>query len=125
MISSYAYAWIAYFGNDSDWNGPFKLTVFFESIFTLSILLKFITTFIEEGETVPESNHTLIYQNYRDNGGMYSDLVAWIPIVFIFDCSKAYFYRLIYLIKIIRIYKALDWIDVVIIMGHIKGIMKK
>ena len=51
LISSYVYAWIAYFGNDSPSNSPFILTLIFETIFTLSILLKFVTTFVEEGET--------------------------------------------------------------------------
>jgi len=50
MVSSYSYIWIAYFGDESPWNGPFKLTIIFEIIFSISILLKFITTFIEPGE---------------------------------------------------------------------------
>jgi len=51
LISSYVYAWISYFGSDSAANTPFMMTIIFEIIFTLSIMLKFVTTFIEEGET--------------------------------------------------------------------------
>ena len=61
LISSYTYAWIAFFGNDSPTNAPLKITISFEIIFSLSIMFKFMTTFIEEGETNPETNHTLIY----------------------------------------------------------------
>ena len=61
LISSYAYVWLAYFGTDSETNQPFFLTLSFEIIFTLSIIFKFMTTFIEEGETMPETNHGLIY----------------------------------------------------------------
>ena len=101
------------------------MTVLFETVFTLSIMLKFITTFVEEGETIPETNHSLIYLNYRENGGMYCDLVAWCPFIFIFDCSKAKFFRLFYLLKIIRIFKALDWMDVHVIMGLVKKFISK
>jgi len=89
LVSSYVYAWIAYFGNDSATNMPFILTLIFEIIFTISIMLKFVTTFIEEGETMPETNHGLIYQNYKDNLGMRDDIIAWLPLVFFVDCSKA------------------------------------
>ena len=51
LISSYVYAWIAFFGNDSPTNAPFFMTIIFEIIFSLSIILKFMTTFVEEGET--------------------------------------------------------------------------
>ena len=124
LISSYAYAWIAYFGNDSEFDGPFKITLAFEIIFTISIMLKFVTTFVEEGETMPETNHGLIYQNYKENGGMNSDIVAWLPIVFFLDCSKARFFRILYLLKTIRIFKALDKFDIPVIMGYIKVFTK-
>jgi len=51
-MSSYVYAWLAYFGSDVNGsNTPLFLAIFFEVIFTISIMLKFVTTFIEEGET--------------------------------------------------------------------------
>ena len=87
-MSSYAYCWIAYFGDESNWGGPFKITLLFESIFTISIGLKFITTYVEEGDTRPVTNHSLIYKNYKEKGGMYNDLIAWIPLVFVLDNSK-------------------------------------
>ena len=48
LLSSYTYIWLAFFGADSyDRN----LTLLFELIFTISIMLKFITTYYEEGNT--------------------------------------------------------------------------
>ena len=107
LISSYSYVWLAYFGDDIDYVNIFRLKIIFELIFTISIILKFVTSFIEEGETLPENDHKLIYENYRDNGGMKGDLITWFPIIFFFDCSKAKFFRLFYLIKVFRINKAL------------------
>ena len=51
LISSYAYILIAYFGVNSDHNDSFHVTVAFELLFTISIMLKFITTYVEEGDT--------------------------------------------------------------------------
>ena len=70
--------------------------------------VKLMTTFIEEGETQPETSHELIFQNYKENGGFNSDVFAWLPIVFFVDCSKARFFRVFYLFKTIRIGKALE-----------------
>ena len=64
------------------------MTLGFEIIFTISFFLKFITTYIEEGDTLPITDHRSIYINYREKGGMWNDIIALTPLVFIFDCSK-------------------------------------
>jgi len=51
---------------------------------------------------------------------MYLDLVTWIPIVFIVDCSKSQFFRLFYLVKVLRISKAIEKFDVMFIMNQIQ-----
>ena len=66
-----------------------------------------MTTFIEEGGKLPKTDHTHIYENYKNKGGMKSDLITVLPIIFFVDCSKGKFYRLFYLIKVFRINKAL------------------
>ena len=124
-MSSYVYIWIAYFGDDSEWNGPFKMTFVFELVFTISFMLKFITTYIPEGESIAITDHYLIYTNYRNKGGMGNDIIALTPFVFILDCSKARFFRIVYMIKIIRIFKAFKKVDVMAIMLWIKGIFHK
>jgi len=120
--SSYVYAWIAYFGNDSPTNSPYKITIAFESIFTLSILLKFVTTYVKEGETMPETSHKLIFLNYKDNGDLSNDIIGWLPnfAIFFLDCSKAKFFRCFYFIKSVRIMKASEKFDTVTIMQYIK-----
>ena len=47
-------------------------------------------------------------------------MIALIPIVFFVECKKAKFLRLLYLIKTIRIFKAIEKIDIVQIMSTIK-----
>jgi len=47
-------------------------------------------------------------------------VIALIPIVFFVECKKAKFLRLLYLIKTIRIFKAIEKIDIVQIMSTIK-----
>jgi len=43
---------------------------------------------------------------------MTRDLIAWVPVVFIIDCSKSKYFRLFYIIKAIRIFKALEKLEV-------------
>ena len=92
------------------------MTLFFEIIFTLSITFKFLTTFIEEGENNPETSHLLIAENYKDNGGLFNDILTWLPIVFLVDCSRTKFFRCFYLIKSIRFKKAIDSINIAAFM---------
>ena len=56
---------------------------------------------------------------------MQSDIIAWLPIVFFLDCSKAKFFRLFYMIKVLRVSKALDKFDIAVIMQSIKNFTKQ
>jgi len=103
LISSYIYAYFACFGIHPQSNVPFSLTLIFEIIFFISFLFKFSTTFIEEGERLAETSHYLIIKHYRTNGTFYIDVLTLIPIVFFVECSRDQFYRLLYLIKVLRI----------------------
>ena len=79
-----------------------------------------MTTYVSEGETIPVTSHLDIIANYRDNGTFKNDLLALIPLVFFVDCSKQKFFRILYLVKIIRIAKAIAKIDIVQIRAFIK-----
>jgi len=57
LLSGYVYSWLACFGTDSETNGPFMITVVFEIIFTISLILKFVTSYVPDGETIPVTNH--------------------------------------------------------------------
>ena len=98
---------------------PLLITVGFEGIFSLSIILKLMTTFVPEGEIIPITNHSLIFKNYKENG-FWRDLIAWIPVVFILDNSKHLFFRVFYFIKVIRIEKVINKFDSYNIMKYIK-----
>lgn len=80
---------------------------------------------MEEGETLPETSHTLIASNYKENGTLITDIITWLPFVFFVNCSKDQFFRCLYLIKVIRISKALDKFDIVTIMNQLKAFSKK
>jgi len=78
LTSSYFYAWIGCFGNKEDsW---FRLVdIIFETIFTISILVRFTTDFIPEGNTTPVKDHFKIAKRYWAKGFLY-DFIPWIPI---------------------------------------------
>ena len=50
------------------------------------------------------------------------DLFTWIPIVFFVDCTKEKFFRLFYLLKALRIIKAIKKFDIVGVLGLFKTI---
>ena len=64
IVSSYLYAYYACFGLENNSVSDLKMTILFEIFFFVSMILKFFTTYIEEGEIVPETSHALIIQNY-------------------------------------------------------------
>ena len=64
VVSSYAYIWIAHFGDDAQDQLPWKLTVACEIIATLSIILRLLTTYVPEGGNLPVTDHYLIFKNY-------------------------------------------------------------
>ena len=116
LISSYAYAFLAHFGNTTPASGPTKFPECFEIIFTISIILRFITSYVPEGNIIPVTSHYLIFQNYK-NTDLMRDLITWFPIVFLLDTTKGKFFRLFFLVKVLRITKALAKFDVMYIMN--------
>ena len=87
IMSSYLYSWYAFFGTDSNNNVPFFLSLGFESIFTISMCLKFITSYVPEGEIVPVTSLKLIFYKYKETD-LYRDFITWLPFIFFLDCSK-------------------------------------
>ena len=120
ILSSYLYAWTACFGDNHEDNLFFNLTVMFEGIFTITILIKFTTSYAVEGETKPVKSHSKIAHRYIHDQ-FFFDLIPWVPIVFLTDNSIDKFWRLFYLLKMTRIYYGLDMIDVGYIMNRIKN----
>ena len=61
----------------------------------------------------------MIFKNYKDTD-LKRDLIAWVPIVLFVNCSKQEFYRLFYVIKVIRITKAIEKFNVGYLMSKLK-----
>ena len=83
-----------------------------------------MTTFVPEGEIVPVRDHSEIVKRYYEDGLLCDDLIAWVPIVFFLDNSEESFFRLFYLLKIVRIKRAFAAFDVSAMIMKIKDVTK-
>ena len=81
-----------------------------------------MTSYIPEGSTIPVTDHKHISQRYMKKGTFYQDLIALLPMTLIFFHNNYFdeFYRLFFLIKVIRIKKGFDIFDVPHIMETVK-----
>lgn len=104
LTSPYYYAWVAHEGFET----TSFLIVLFEAIFALDIAIQFLTEYTPEGETIPVRNLGKISHQYIHQGDFYFDAVSTIPITFFLDNSKPEIWRLLFLIKVIRIGTALE-----------------
>jgi len=122
VLSSYLYAYIAGGGDDGiekTTDYPFVMTSFFETVFTISILLNFVTAYTPEGSSHLITSHGKICRRYLEQGFLL-DFFTWVPFVFFFNNSRNYYYRMFYLIKIIRIMEGLKIFDVGEMMDIVK-----
>ena len=84
-MTSFAYAWIAHFGIASEALSTVVWVV--ETIFTLQIASKFMTSYIPEGELVPETSHANIARRYIA-GEFWFDFLPWLPVFALVDNSR-------------------------------------
>ena len=78
-----------------------------------------MTTFTPEGTNKEVKDHKLIAIRYLKSN-FTLDFIAWIPLVFFFDMTIDKYYRLFYLIKLIRIMEGLNVFNVNFIIESIK-----
>lgn len=119
LTSSHVYAWVACFGCSDN-----KVLIYFEIVFTLTIMKNFTTDFIPEGYNFPCRSHSEIAHKYLHSTLIF-DLVAWCPLVFFLDNSKEYFYRLLYTVKIVRLIKGFSIFDIPDYMNRIRYFLKQ
>ena len=112
------YAWIACFGLENPENDQGDITTIFEVIFSFSMFLKFMTSYIPEGEINPVKNINKIAANYICST-FKPDVIALFPFVFWLDPSYLYFWRLFYLLKIVRIVQVFKAFSIKGIMDNI------
>ena len=106
IVSPYIYAYFALHGHEQGQRIALAITIFFESIFVISILRNFITSYTPDGEIIPVMDIWKISGRYFKNEFL-MDLIPTIPITFILDMSVEKYGRIFYLIKIIRLAKGL------------------
>ena len=95
------------------------MTIIFESIFGINILVNFLTDFVPDGEVFPERDLTKIAERYLQTEFV-NDFVPTFPFTFFFDNSQEKYWRLFYLIKIIRLIKGIEIYDVQLMMDYLK-----
>jgi len=126
IVSCYVYGWMALFGiYEADGKeNRFAIVgdVIFFIIFTITIIVNFITDYTPQGETQPVRNLEKIAKRYLRGNFMY-DFVAWFPFHWLLDMSyKTGNHRrnTIFLIKIIRLRKVSSIFNVSFFMEEIK-----
>lgn len=83
--------------------------VFF-GIFTISIIVNFLTEFTESGESQPTRSLNKIARKYVYSNFLF-DMLAWIPLHYFVSLENKYI-RWAFLIKLIRIIDGIKLIDV-------------
>lgn len=65
----------------------YYISVFFETVFSISIIMRFLTDFIPPGETLPVRDFEKIYTRYLQEGFLF-DFIPWIPINFVLGAKR-------------------------------------
>ena len=122
MVSSYFYAYIAAFIKMEYGEPKFTWMIFYECFFLISTCLKFLRSYIPDGQTVPVKSLSLTVERYV-MGEFLSDLIPLIPFPLILPLKgkEQHFYY----IKVMRLLKVLKRFDIQAIMQHIIKIHKK
>ena len=110
---------MALFGHEKGQQAPLVTSIIFETIFATNILVNFITDYIPDGEIIPERDLAKIADRYWHTDFL-ADLLPTFPFTFVFDNSHSKYWRLFYLIKIIRLVKGIEIYDVQLMMDFLK-----
>lgn len=96
--------------------------VFF-TLFSVNILIKFMTEFIPTGETVPCREIELIVRRYLSSG-FFIDFIAWFPFHYMLDFEKTHNLKWLFIIKVIRILEAFEIFNVPKIMKFVRKLFE-
>jgi len=122
LTSSYFYAYIAAFGVPKTNSNLFYTNLFYEGIFSLQILLEFITDYRPQGTfSKPVRDLSKISSRYLKGGFIY-DFIPLIPLDNIIKIGG--YERLFYLIKLMRFGKGIGIFKSQNIMKIIKSIFQ-
>ena len=98
-----------------------------EITFLISMIVKFLTDYIPEGENKPTKDFVLIAKNYLNNGFIW-DFIPLLPLNFILNTIDDRNYELVRIalfIKLIRIINGLKLFNIRFLFGVIKDKQKK
>lgn len=93
--------WFGAFNDSDNHDLHMTISICFEIIFVFLMIKKFLTTYVNQGETKPVKNLTLISMKYL-KGDFLSDLIPLLPLTFIFD-KDTKMVKLLYIVKVIRV----------------------
>jgi hypothetical protein len=128
IISSYVYGWMAVFGTISADGEPNYAVIYldytFFIIFTITILITFITDYTPQGENTSVKNLEKIAKRYLGDKFIY-DFIAIIPFHWLMDMSHKngnHRWNTLFLIKVIRMRKISDVFNIQMFMNEVKQI---
>ena len=120
ILSSYIYAWLAAFGDQASGTVMTDMSIFFESCFTVTMLLHFITDYTPEGERVPIRELSKISKRYLFSQKFVLDFLTLIPFQILLR-GQGHQVKVLYLIKIIRFMNGIKFFDVDMLYRTIKS----
>ena len=106
IVSSYYYIILAYFGDNHNENSYIGLDFIFEVFFFVTMMLRFITDYTEEGDSLPVKSIPKIAKRYLYSYEFILDLAPQIPFRFMFK-KIGRNVKLFLIIKVIRMIKGL------------------
>lgn len=119
FTSPYFYAWVALHGHEKDERALYSFVIIFETIFMFNILFHFLTDYVPDGEISPERDLAKIAERYLHTE-FRMDFIPTFPLTFFFDNTSSKYWRLLYLIKVIRLIKGIEIYDVQMMMDYLK-----
>ena len=90
-----------------------------ELIFVISIIIRFLTDFIPQGDIRPVKELGKISDKYLKES-FWREFIPTIPVTFIFEVHHDSFWRILFLIKIIRLYNCYNAFSIADAMKMIK-----
>lgn len=124
ITTPYYYAWIALNGYEKEEKSYMITTIIFEFMFASHILFNFLTEYVPDGEIVPIRELEVIGNRYLSSEFLV-DFIPTFPITFFLNNSNKTYWRLFFLIKIMRLHKGIKVYDVEKMMDILRKVNKK
>lgn len=121
LVSSYYYAWLFAFGDHNLGNEIHSISLAFESIFVISIIINSLQQYVPDGETKPVTDARKTFEMYKKGQYFILDIIAILPLQSI-KFEKSY---LLYAFKVVRYYKGINFYNVKTLQDVLKYLLKE